>query len=649
MNMFLQSKANSLLNGLGSLFLLGLFLNSTPALATQKSDRALFLQAETALAQNKLSLYQSLKNRLLHYPLYPYLEYAELSKQQKPVTLSKFKSFVTLYHDSPLAIKLRTQWLQLKLKEEDWPGFLQAYQPTKDLSMQCSALWAQLKTSAETKGILEQIQPLWLQGKTPPKSCEPVFQVWEKSALFTRPLLWQKIKLAIQENNALLARTLAKKLNPTEIALVELWIMVHHNPYLITEPKYFSAAHPAYLEMLVHGACEIAKSKPEIAIQVWQQINRKYPFTERHWGLVVRAIGISFAKQRHPEAEKWLSKVPAIYTNPSVHEWRIRSILARKDWHAILHWFKSFPEELLVKDEWKYWHARALDNVGRTAESQTLLSQLAPTRSYYGFLASHQLLKPYFIADQKFLVSAHDLQAIKTEPGIRRAEELLALGRTNTALSEWRAATRNMNDQKRHAAAKLALEWQLPNWSILALSNAVNKNDLELRFPLMHTPNILNAAKRHQLDPAWIFAVTRQESAFVADAKSVAGALGLMQLMPSTASMVAKRHQIPLKSVKSVLDPHTNIQLGSSYLKMMLEMHQYNPVLATAAYNAGPGRVKKWLPEQKMEADTWVATIPFKETREYVENVMVYTAIYQQLLGKKPALSVHMPHIIPKQ
>lgn len=616
--------------------------------ATVQNDRMLFLQAEAALAKNRLMEYHILKKRLIHYPLYPYLEFAEMNKDKKPVTLSSFKSFVSRYFDSPLATQLRTQWLQSKLREEDWQGFLQAYQPSKDVSLQCSALWAEFKTEAALSPILERIKPIWLQGKPTPPGCGSVFSLFENSNNLTRALLWQKIKLAIQANHHELARTLSKKLNASEIALVELWIMVHNNPYLITESKYFKDAHPAYLEMIVHGASEIAKDNPEKAIQLWQTLHKKYSFTEHHWGLVVRAIGLSFAKQRHPEAEKWLSKVPAIYANKAVHEWRIRSILTRKDWHALLHWFKSFPDDLIKTEEWKYWYARSLDNVGKTGESQVLLSELARTRSYYGFLANQQLAKPYFIDNQKFSVSAEDMQLVKQTPGILRARELFALGRMGKALAEWQSTTRHMNDTKRHAAAKLALEWNLPNWSILALSNAENKNDLELRFPLMHTPNILKAAKQHQLDPAWIFAVTRQESAFVTDAKSKVGALGLMQLLPSTADMVAKRKQIMLKNNKGILDPHTNIQLGSGYLRMMLDAHQQNPVLATAAYNAGPGRVRKWLPTHKMEADIWIATIPFKETRNYLENVMTYIIIYQQLLGKKPNLNLHMPHILAK-
>jgi soluble lytic murein transglycosylase len=202
-----------------------------------------------------------------------------------------------------------------------------------------------------------------------------------------------------------------------------------------------------------------------------------------------------------------------------------------------------------------------------------------------------------------------------------------------------------MTDKEKHAAAYNAIKWRLPNWAILALSKANNKNDLTLRFPLTYAQHILQEAQKHKLDPAWILAITRQESAFVPHAKSYKGALGLMQLIPSTAQMVARKKRILLADHTELLNPHTNIQLGSGYLKMMLDKHCNNPILATAAYNAGPGRIPKWLPTFDMAADLWIETIPFKETREYVKNVITYTAIYQELLGKKPTLGRYMVYI----
>lgn len=631
-------------------FLLG-FPPNTSLASTGSSlefQRALFRQAETAFMTGQNTRFAELKKKLINYPLYPYLVYGEYDKRMSNLTLSEFQSFMDKYNDTVLAEQLRSRWLQTKAKQERWNDFMKAYQPTEDVSLQCHYLWAELQSQKNTENTLDQINTLWLSGKQHPKSCEAPFAVYEKSKRMTRPLVWQRVKQLLQAGNEKLARKTAKHLKKTEIALVELWIMVRNNPYLVTHRQYFKGDHPAYLEMLVDGVSLIAKTKPDVAIQIWQQIGHQYPFTERHWGLVVRAIGLTFAHQRNPNAEKWLSKVPNIYANDAVHEWRIRVALMQENWQTVLRWMKTLPEKLARSEEWQYWHARSLAMMGQHKESQTILAKLSTLRSYYGFLASHHLKKPFAIARQKINVDQALQTSLSARPSIQRAHELYALGRTQKARQEWQFVTSNLNDKERHAAASIAMQWGLPNWSILALSKAQNKNDLDLRFPVTYSKQILNEAKRHQIDPAWIFAVTRQESAFVPQARSSAGALGLMQLMPGTAQMVAKKHQIPLRNGQGVIEPTTNIQLGSGYLKMMLDGNQKNAILATAAYNAGPGRVRQWLPNANMSADIWVETIPFKETREYVKNVTTYMIIYQEILGKKPSLHPHMPHIAAK-
>jgi soluble lytic murein transglycosylase len=642
--MIMLSKQVSLWRILLGIF--GLMIFSPTVLAdTITSDRSRFLRAEAALASGQSLLYSKLKPQLSHYPLYPYLVYSEYEKNIQSLSNHQFQSFMDKYHDTPLAEQLRNRWLQIKAKQEDWLGFLKAYVPSEDISLQCHFISAELNTRKDKQSILEQILPLWLSGSERPKSCEAVFNIWEKSPLLTRSLIWQKIKLAIQKGNLPLARSMTSFIKKNEVALLELWIMVHQNPYLVTHKKYFHSNHASIFEILVHGVSLIAKDKPETAIQIWQQIAHQYPFTERHWGLVVRAIGLAFASQKQPEAEKWLSQVPDVYANQAVHESRIRVALAKEDWKNVLHWINRLPDALATNEAWQYWQARALEKVNELKDSQILMQKLAQTRGYYGFLASQHLQKPYAIAHHKFALGANYLGQIARKRSVLRAHELYSLGRESKARAEWVLSTQRMSDQERHAAAALALRWNLPNWSILALSKATNKNDLELRFPVVHAQPILQEAKRNQLDPALVFAVTRQESAFVANARSSSGALGLMQLLPGTAQEVARKTQRPLKNISILFEPSTNIHLGSHYLRMMLDSNQNNPILATAAYNAGPGRVRKWLPTYNMSSDSWVETIPFKETREYVKNVMSYTIIYQQLLGIKSSPPRTLPLI----
>jgi soluble lytic murein transglycosylase len=171
--------------------------------------------------------------------------------------------------------------------------------------------------------------------------------------------------------------------------------------------------------------------------------------------------------------------------------------------------------------------------------------------------------------------------------------------------------------------------------AIVTLARAGYWDDLSLRFPTPHQDRVLASARSESIDPAWVYAVMRQESIFRSDAKSPAGALGLMQIMPATGRRIAKDLQMSLPNNYVLLKPDTNIRYGTRYLRHTLDQLQKNPVLATAAYNAGPNRVRQWLPEEgTLDADLWAETVPFFETRKYIKKVMEYTTVYEQRLGQ---------------
>ena len=168
-----------------------------------------------------------------------------------------------------------------------------------------------------------------------------------------------------------------------------------------------------------------------------------------------------------------------------------------------------------------------------------------------------------------------------------------------------------------------------------------------MRFPLLYQDQIFTEARNSGIDPAWVYGLIRQESAFMVDVRSHAGALGLMQLMPATAREVAKEIKSRIRIPVDVLKPDTNLRLGITYLSGRYQQFNQNAVLATAAYNAGPHRVSRWLPEESpVTADRWIGSIPYNETRKYVKRVLTYTAIYEQRLGKEPTrLHKRMPLI----
>ena len=186
-------------------------------------------------------------------------------------------------------------------------------------------------------------------------------------------------------------------------------------------------------------------------------------------------------------------------------------------------------------------------------------------------------------------------------------------------------------------AARLAHEWGWHDRAITTMARTRQRDDLRLRFPLAHREQIEAAADANGIEPAFAFAIIRQESAFTPDARSPAGALGLMQVLPRTARQVAERMGLRFSRSRELLNVATNLRLGMAYLGQMLRRFNEHPLLAAAAYNAGQYRVDKWIRRDHIiPADIWLETLPVAETRNYVRNVLLFTAIYQQRLGQTP-------------
>ncbi|MBV1874524.1 MAG: transglycosylase SLT domain-containing protein, partial [Gammaproteobacteria bacterium] len=195
-----------------------------------------------------------------------------------------------------------------------------------------------------------------------------------------------------------------------------------------------------------------------------------------------------------------------------------------------------------------------------------------------------------------------------------------------------------LNARQRLIAAGIATDWGWTSQSIQAISTTDNLHYLSLRYPRGYQKEISSHANSNNIDQEFVFALVRQESLFRPDAYSPAGAIGMMQLLPATAKEVAKSFNIPYEGKHELLQADKNIQLGTSYLKQLLSTFDNNKVFATAAYNAGPHRVVKWIPETPLPADVWIETIPFKETRNYVKHILSSEEIYRQNNWKNNSL-----------
>jgi soluble lytic murein transglycosylase len=613
-----------------------------------REDRALFLEARKALDEKRLQDYRQLASVLTDYPLHPYLQFQELRSRLKTADHDEIATFIARYEGEPLGWRLRQTWLYTLARQRDWPQFLAVWHDPQPVKLQCHKLQAQIKTG-QTAGLVEQALKLWLVGKSQDKACDPVFSYLEDKNSITRDLLWQRIRLAMNSGNPGLARYLAKRLPDSDAAWVTLWRAARAQPARTLAAPELQKDSPEAREIILYSLRRIARTDADQAYRRWAKLKSRYGFTPEETAQLEKKMAMSANWQKNPRAHEWLVAVPESAVDTSVREWRARTAVANRDWNAVLEHTTLLLDYADNREEWQYWQAVALEKTGQQEQAENRYSVLATQRDYHGFLAADTLQWPYQMGDKALEYDKAALDELSRLPGLVRAHELFRADMFADARREWAAATRNFSKDELKLAAVLANHWGWHNRAIMTVASARDYSDLKLRFPLNHEAEIEQVTRSKQLDPSHVYAVIRQESAFNKDARSPAGAMGLMQLMPKTGLTTARKYNIPLGSTRQLYQPAKNIDIGSAYLKQVMDQYDENIVLASAAYNAGPHRVKRWLPEKdEQAADSWIALIPYRETRTYVQRILAYIAIYDWRMEQQVTpLQQHMPAIKP--
>jgi soluble lytic murein transglycosylase len=541
--------------------------------------------------------------------------------------------FLVEFGDTSLAGRLRRAYLKRLARDGRWETYARFYVPDDSILHRCYYLRG-LLLSNKPEAALDQVESLWLTGKSLPKACDPVLDAWKRAGRLTDELVWRRIGLAMDAGETRLASYLGRSLPEGERAWVERWRKIHRNPRQVLKSDAFGEPHPYRTRLLTHGIARLAPKEPELAADIWDRLSGEFDFSPEEVQRANAAIGFALTKRSDEHGLSYLGRIPAGEDNLGLQERRLRAALKQQDWDRIAEWIAAMPGGQRKTEHWLYWQARSEEARGQIEAARKLFAAAAEERSLWGFLAAERLGVPYKLGNVTTPADQRRIACMK-QSAFARFRELEALGRDVEVGRAWYWLTRDMDRDDLMAAAVLAQRHGWPDRAIFTLAKSGYWDDLALRFPLLHQDIVRDQAIETGLDASWIYAVLRQESAFNPTAISPVGATGLMQLMPGTASEVARSLGLPRPTRTRLFDPAINIRLGSSYLASMQQRFGGNPVLAAAAYNAGPARVERWLPEHAADADLWIATIPFHETRTYVRRVMAYRLIYDQRLGNQ--------------
>lgn len=598
--------------------------------------RQRFLAAEAALAADDLETFAALAAGLQDYPLWPYLRAAELTRDLSAAEPAAIQTFLDTYGGSTPAELVRRPWLAHLARQQRWPAFLAAYRDNGSLARTCLQRRALLATGRPDAAFAE-LAAIYLTGRSLPNACDPLFAAWFAGGGLAPDLVWARIELALARGNtgvaAFQGRYLPAAQQPWLEHLVALHRLPRQLPNLVGEVAAIS--DPARRDTILgHGLERLARTDPAAAVAAWATLTQRSEPSRRLREQAQVAIGAALARQGDAQALGWLAELEPSADNLDLQRQRLRAALDLTAWGPLADWAAALPADAGDLGEWQYWRGRALLQQGDLRAAAHAFAAAAGARSLWGFLAADLLGRPPALGHRP--VPGADPADLGDDGVARRIAELRALGREDAVQREWRDLSAGLNGDQLLAAAGFAAELGLANDAIMALVRADYWDDLELRFPLAHRDLVTAAAASHALPADWIFAVIRQESAFRPGVASHAGAVGLMQLMPATAAEVARRAGRSPPGRAALTDPALNIDLGSRYLAAMRARFHNHPLPATAAYNAGPGAVRRWLPETPLAGDLWMVRIPYRETRDYVRLVLMYQVIYRDRLGLPP-------------
>ncbi|WP_300454971.1 lytic transglycosylase domain-containing protein [Accumulibacter sp.] len=610
-----------------------LFFTQLAAAAPSADEQ--FLAARDALRAGDRSRLERLAPMLQGYELEAYVDYWRLLLDLKDVDSATVAAFLARHENTYVAEKLRIDWLRQQGKKQQWGAFDLEYpklaQPEQDLV--CYAL--QSRRAQGDASALDDALPLWLTLAEPPESCYPVLEALIVDKRVLADAVWARIRRQFEANKIAAAIYSMNYLPPSQTPDRKLAQTVAETPLpWLTRLSGDVAANRMTRELAVLAIQRIARNDPRMAAEQLNRIAPSLSAGEKGWAW--SQIGWQGAQRHLPEAMEWYRQAGEAPLSDEAAQWKVRAALRAQDWGSVRSTIEKMPPALAAQPAWVYWLGRAYRAGGRLEEANALFMKIAGQPDFYGNLANDELGRPTMTPPKASPPSRDELLQVNANPGVQRALAFFRLNLRGEGVKEWNWALRTMSDRELLAASDIAQRAGMYDRAIAAADRTRHEHDYSLRYLAPYGEQVRPAARSQALDDAWVYGLMRQESRFITSAKSTVGASGLMQLMPATARWVANKIGLKDFQQSRVNDTETNLLLGTTYMRLVLDSLDNQPVLASAAYNAGPGRARRWRAERPLEGAVYAETIPFSETRDYVKKVMSNSVYYAALFDGRP-------------
>ena len=595
------------------------------------SDEALLRAYDAFRAGDALKL-QRASAGLSQHALASYLEYWRLKLRLEETPEAEVRAFLERQAGSYLADRLRADWLKELGRRAQWESFDRELPllVQDELEIRCYGWLSRLARGDD--GAHEEAKAMWLEPRELPEGCNTLADRMIEAGRIRVPEVWRRLRVLFENGMSSAARRALAWLPGDERPAEALFNQAVTAPKRVLANPPRGESRPAR-EMQVFALVRLARAEPEAAAEFMRgKLAARFSEDEARylWG----RIAYEGARRLLPEARAWYRLAGGTELADEQLAWKARAALRAADWETLRDAIDRMSVAMRQDAAWTYWYGRALGAQGRADGARAYYLRIAGAPHFYGLLAAEEMGTMPAVPEPFHVPSEEEVAAAAKVPGLARALELYRLDLRTEATREWRFTLRGMDDAQLLAAAELARRAEVFDRAINTASETAHRHNYRLRFLAPYREVFSQHARAFDLEEAWVLGLVRQESRFIVNAKSAAGARGLMQLMPATARWVAR--QLGLKNYQParVDEVPTNVALGTRYLKFVLD-DLGHPVLASAAYNAGPGRARRWRDVQPLEGAVYAETIPFPETRDYVKRVMANTMYYAQLFGGK--------------